>query len=83
MFILFAHKVMPNVTNIIKCAIFRDFIYILEKEMLFLHHICTNMSESIEKTIDIDKILASKMGAKVKYVPRFLVKWLKHIIHQD
>ena len=51
--------------------------------MLFLHHIYTNMSESIEKTIDIDKILAGKMGAKVKYVPRFLVKWLKHIIHQD
>ena len=51
--------------------------------MLFLHHIYTNMSETIEKTIDIDKILAGKMGAKVKYVPRFLVKWLKHIIHQD
>lgn len=42
-----------------------------------------NMSETIEKTIDIDKILASKMGKKVKFVPKFLVRWLKHIIHED
>lgn len=41
------------------------------------------MSESIEKTIDIDKILKSKMGSKVKFVPRFLVSWLKKIIHED
>lgn len=41
------------------------------------------MSESIEKTIDIESVLRSKMGAKVKYVPRPLVKWLKHIIHED
>lgn len=41
------------------------------------------MSEDIEKTIDLDKILKSKMGTKAKYVPRFLVRWLKHIIHED
>ena len=41
------------------------------------------MSESIEKTIDIDKILKSKMGSKVKFVPHFLVSWLKKIIHED
>ena len=41
------------------------------------------MSESIEKTIDIDKILKSKMGSKVKLVPRFLVSLLKKIIHED
>lgn len=41
------------------------------------------MSESIENTIDIDDILKSKMGAKVKYVPSFVVSWLKHIVHQD
>lgn len=35
------------------------------------------------KTIDIDKILAAKMGAKARYVPRFLVNYLKRIIHQD
>ncbi len=41
------------------------------------------MSEPIEKTIDIDKILKSKLGSKTKFVPEFLVKWLKHIIHED
>ena len=42
-----------------------------------------NMSASIEKTIDIEKILMSKMGSKAKYVPGFLVSWLKKIIHED
>ena len=37
----------------------------------------------MEKTIDIDSILQSKMGAKAKWVPRPLVSWLKRIIHQD
>ena len=41
------------------------------------------MSISIEKTIDIDKILKSKMGSKAKFVPRFLVSWLKKIVHED
>ena len=41
------------------------------------------MSEQIQKTIDIDDILKSKMGAKARYVPRFLVNWLKKIVHQD
>ncbi len=41
------------------------------------------MMEVTEKTIDIDKILADKMGAKARYVPKFLTAWLKHIIHQD
>ena len=36
-----------------------------------------------EKTIDIDKILKEKMGAKAKFIPSFLVRYLKHIIHQD
>ena len=36
-----------------------------------------------EKTIDIDKILKDKMGAKYKFVPGFLVSWLKRIAHQD
>ena len=40
------------------------------------------MSISIEKTIDIDKILKSKMGSKAKFVPRFLVSWLKKIVHE-
>ena len=41
------------------------------------------MNERIEKTIDIDVILKSKMGDKVKFVPHFMVAWLKHIVHQD
>lgn len=41
------------------------------------------MDKAIEKTIDIDKILKSKIGNKVKYVPRFAISWLKSIIHED
>lgn len=41
------------------------------------------MSEVTEKTIDIDKILHAKMGSKAKYVPSFLISWLKRIAHQD
>ena len=41
------------------------------------------MSEQKEKVIDIDKVLESKMGRKARYVPRFLVRWLKHIVHED
>ena len=37
----------------------------------------------MEKTIDIDKILHDKMGDKAGLVPRFLVKWLKGIVHED
>ena len=36
-----------------------------------------------EKTIDIEKILKEKMGAKAKFVPGILVSWLKRIVHQD
>lgn len=41
------------------------------------------MNSITEKTIDINDILKSKMGSKAKYVPGLLVKWLKHIVHQD
>lgn len=41
------------------------------------------MIEVSEKTIDIEAILRSKMGDKVRYVPSFLKRWLKKIIHQD
>ncbi len=33
--------------------------------------------------IDIDRVLASKLGDKSKRVPRFVVSYLKHIVHQD
>ena len=36
-----------------------------------------------EKTIDIDQILKGKLGAKAKFVPGFLVNWLKRIVHED
>ena len=41
------------------------------------------MSEAIEKTIDIDRILKGKMGAKAKFVPGFVVSWLKKLVHED
>ena len=36
-----------------------------------------------KKTIDVEQVLKSKMGAKAKWVPRPVVKWLKHIVHED
>ena len=41
------------------------------------------MNKIAEKTIDINEILRSKMGDKARYVPRLLVSWLQHILHQD
>lgn len=41
------------------------------------------METDMKETINIDKILVSKMGNKAKFVPRPLVSWLKRIIHQD
>ena len=37
----------------------------------------------VAKTIDIDKILAGKMGKRARLVPRFLVAWLKRLVHED
>lgn len=36
-----------------------------------------------EKTIDIDRILEDKMGAKAKKIPGFVRRWLKRTVHQD
>lgn len=33
--------------------------------------------------IDIEKVIQDKAKDKAKYIPSLLVKWLKHIIHQD
>lgn len=41
------------------------------------------MAAVTEKTIDIDEILKGKMGSKAKFVPGFVVSWLKRIAHQD
>ena len=42
-----------------------------------------DMGQTSEKTIDIDSILKNKMGSKAKWIPGFLVSWLKRIAHQD
>ena len=41
------------------------------------------MLEVTEHTIDVNTLLRSKMGNKARYVPSFLVNWLKGIIHED
>ena len=41
------------------------------------------MNEDFRKTIDLDAVLRGKMGAKAKWVPRFVVNWLKKTIHED
>ena len=41
------------------------------------------MIEITEHTINIKNILASKLGEKMKYLPKFLVNWLKRIAHED
>ena len=33
--------------------------------------------------IDVESILKAKAGKKARYVPKFLVSYLKKIIHQD
>lgn len=37
----------------------------------------------MKKTIDVNRILSDKMGTKAKYVPWFIINWLKRIIHED
>ena len=58
---------------------------ILKSCVIFAWHLKKRQSRmrDIEKTIDIENILKSKMGTKAKFVPRFLVSWLKRIIHED
>lgn len=41
------------------------------------------MADSSQFLIDVDHILKSKAGSKAKFVPGFVVSYLKHIIHQD
>lgn len=37
----------------------------------------------MEKTIDIEKVIKAKMGSKARYVPGWLIRWLKGILHED
>lgn len=41
------------------------------------------MDSITEKTIDVEKILNDKMGARAKWVPGFVVRYLRHIVHED
>ncbi len=41
------------------------------------------MAVITEHTIDIEKILASKVGDKMKFIPKSLVNWLKRTTHQE
>ena len=41
------------------------------------------MTANSQFLIDIDQILRAKAGKKAKYVPPFVVSYLKRIVHQD
>ena len=41
------------------------------------------MNVITEKTVDIEKILHSKLGKKARWVPGFAMNWLKRIAHED
>ena len=41
------------------------------------------MAVVTEHTIDIEGILTSKVGDKMKYIPKFLVNWLIRPTHQE
>ena len=58
----------------------KDYRYICNSNR---HEDNKKLRKNMEKTIDIDQILKGKMGNKAKYVPSFLVSWLKRIVHQD
>lgn len=48
-----------------------------------IFHFLERMADDSLFLIDIDRVLREKAGSKAKYVPRFLVSYLKHIVHQD
>lgn len=41
------------------------------------------MAESNGKLIDIDAIVKGKAGNKARYVPKFLINWLRKTVHED
>ena len=41
------------------------------------------MSAERSKLIDIDRIVREKAGSKARYVPQFLINWLRKTVHQD
>lgn len=53
------------------------------KGTLYINKVLNVKMQLTEKTIDVDRILRSKMGDKAGSVPRFVVRWLKKILHQE
>ena len=49
----------------------------------FARHFSIMAIEGDEFRVDVDQVLKDKLGKKSKFVPKFLVSWLKNIIHQD
>mgnify|MGYP000174592432 CR=1 FL=1 len=41
------------------------------------------MSDNTIFTIDVERILYEKAGEKARRIPRFVISWLKRIVHQD
>ncbi len=41
------------------------------------------MEEKRRKLIDIDRIINEKAGEKAKYVPSFVLRWLRNLMHQE
>lgn len=43
----------------------------------------TENPDSLKKQIDVERVIASKNKNLLKYLPNFVIKYLKNIIHQD
>lgn len=48
-----------------------------------MHEILIIMAEDSIFLIDVEEILKQKIGKKYKYIPGFVVSYLKRIVHQD
>lgn len=42
-----------------------------------------NPAERPTPIVDVERIIKAKAGRKARYVPRFAISWLKHILHQN
>lgn len=68
----------------LKIAVFCRIITFNKKDTLNLRfQLDKNMAENELFLIDIEQILRNKAPKYAKYVPRFVVNYLKRIIHQD
>jgi len=41
------------------------------------------MTDNSVFMVDIDKIVRGKAPRQYKYIPNFIISYLKHIVHQD